>query len=131
MAIRNIIDGSFTVGTTPPVIQNIIVPTTNTNPSVNVNLTFMLIGSECSLVIDSFSANTLSNVLFDMSNPSIAQFKPMSTIINSVVINNGDGKVWGYVNWNPATNVFSITTLSLGSDVIGFDDAQIINYIIN
>ena len=131
MSIRGIIDGSFTVSSTAASIETFTVSTTNTSPIINVSLTFFLNGSMCTLVIDSFSASTTSNVLLDMSNPGIAKYLPKNTIRQTVVINNGDGKVNGYVNWNTATGVFSITTLSTGSgDIIGLDDAQSINYII-
>ena len=134
MSVRNLIDGSFTVGTDDPIVLNISVPSTST-PTFNIPLTFIKNGIQCTMIIGAFTGTyPVSGVSFDLSDPSILPFVPadeIGTLNSSGLFNNGSN-IWGTIYWviNPTSSILNIA-IPNNTNPWSLNDVKSINYITN
>ena len=145
MAIRNIIDGTFSVNgdVEPPVIATISVPTITAVPYTTIPITFMKVGNMCTMTIGPFNItnnSTIQSLTLDMSSSTLNPFKPSTTITMSgqnnlyqgIILNNGDNVLWSIFSWNVTSKQILLTPPTKGSAYkIIIDNAQSINYITN
>ena len=145
MAIRNIIDGTFSVNGSaePPVIATISVPASTAVPYTTIPITFMKVGNMCTMTIGPFDItnnSTIQSLTISMSDPALIPFKPSTTITMSgqnnlyqgIILNNGDNVLWSIFSWNVTTSQLLLTPPTKGSaNKIIIDNAQSINYITN
>jgi len=129
MSIRGIIDGTISFsGEDNPIIQDITVSSTS-SPIVSIPLTFIKNGLLCTMFIGPFNSSTTTNIIIDMSDPSISQFLPTnSPFYSNILINNGSINQFAILSWDTGTSLMTINTIDTTTS-IGITEIQSINYI--